>query len=318
MRKFKTKKRFTLFKTFGFILLILLGFLMTYNYFDNKFNKNIDPELYVQLLLNEGFNNQINDYKYTNPLDLTKPLTLIERSLSFNYNHVIKTDKDTIETISKTNQKNNEEPLVYIYNTHDEEAYQLDNNQGYNINPNVKLAAYMLQEKLEDYNLKTIVETNSVGEILKNNNWNYPDSYKASRVMIDKMKAKYPSIKYFIDLHRDSAGKDLTTLTIDNVNYAKMIFIVGLENPNYNINLNMANSLSNGVNVNIDGLSKGIYKKEGPGVNGVYNQDVSGNAILIEIGGYENTIDEVAKTINIFGDTLYKYIEGDNNEKAQL
>ena len=40
--------------------------------------------------------------------------------------------------------------------------------------------------------------------------------------------------------------------------------------------------------------------------------------MLIEIGGYENSIDSVAKTINILGENLYKYIEGDANEKAKL
>jgi stage II sporulation protein P len=47
-------------------------------------------------------------------------------------------------------------------------------------------------------------------------------------------------------------------------------------------------------------LSKGIYKKGGPGVNGVYNQDFSPYTILIEIGGYENTTNEVLNTVLAF------------------
>ena len=34
-------------------------------------------------------------------------------------------------------------------------------------------------------------------------------------------------------------------------------------------------------------------------LNGIYNQDISNNAMLIEVGGYENTIDEVYNTMEI-------------------
>ena len=56
------------------------------------------------------------------------------------------------------------------------------------------------------------------------------------------------------------------------------------------------------------GLSKGIYKKGGPGVNGVYNQDFSPYTILIEIGGYENTTNEVLNTSIAFSKCFMEVI----------
>ena len=55
-------------------------------------------------------------------------------------------------------------------------------------------------------------------------------------------------------------------------------------------------------------LSRGITKKSGVGVDGVYNQDFNSNAILIELGGQYNTITEVNNTLKIFAKVLAEYI----------
>ena len=59
------------------------------------------------------------------------------------------------------------------------------------------------------------------------------------------------------------------------------------------------------------GLSRGIYKKKGAGVNGVYNQDFSPKTILIEVGGQDNTIDEVFNTCEAISTILTEYIKED-------
>ena len=50
--------------------------------------------------------------------------------------------------------------------------------------------------------------------------------------MLDK-KSTYSSLKYYIDIHRDSVSKNITTVNINNKNYAKILFVVGLEHNNY-------------------------------------------------------------------------------------
>ena len=72
--------------------------------------------------------------------------------------------------------------------------------------------------------------------------------------------------------------------------------------------------LNNKLNEKYPGLSRGIYKKKGPGVNGVYNQDFDPNTILIEVGGEENTIDEVYNSCRAISIILTEYIRGDVNE----
>ena len=179
------------------------------------------------------------------------------------------------------------------------------------LNPTVSLVNNILKEKFSSNNIDVLVEERSIKEILNRNNWSYSYSYKASRIYLDEVKNNYPTIKYFIDVHRDSLTKDKTTVIIDDKSYAKILFIVGLENPNYQYNLEFTEKINNKLIEKYPNLSKGILKKSGPGVNGVYNQDVSPNSILIEVGGYENNIYEVLNTTLAFYDVFMEVINED-------
>ena len=116
-------------------------------------------------------------------------------------------------------------------------------------------------------------------------------------------------------MHRDSSSKEATTTTIDGQNYAKVLFVVGKEHSEYEKNLNLATSINEMLKEVNPSLSRGIYLKEGPGVNGIYNQDLSNNSLLIELGGQYNSIEEASNTINILANILHKFIIGDQNGK---
>ncbi|MEG0977608.1 MAG: stage II sporulation protein P, partial [Bacilli bacterium] len=77
---------------------------------------------------------------------------------------------------------------------------------------------------------------------------------------------------------------------INEKDYARILFIIGLENPRYQENLKLTEQIKNDLENYAPGITRGIYKKEGKGVDGVYNQDVSPKVILVEMGGNENTI----------------------------
>ena len=170
------------------------------------------------------------------------------------------------------------------------------------------MLSYIIREKLDKLGVSTVVEDANMSSILEKNKWDYSYSYKVSReLMLSKMK-KYSSLKYYIDIHRDSVNRDISTVKIDNKDYAKILFVVGQDYSTWQNNYNFAVRLNNIIDNNYKGLSRGIIKKTGINVNGVYNQDVSYNCILIEVGGYQNTIDEVYNTAGILADVLNKYI----------
>ena len=293
--RFKTKKRQKKRKIKTFIIFFIISFLTTYNYLNILNSADIyDKELIVKY----GINN------YTIPnIRKTKIKNILYTSLNY-YLDELKNDS----TKSMSSLKVSDEPLVYIYNTHQNEEYDTKMFNAYNISYTVETASYILADNLQKYGINTIVEDENISTYLNVNNLTYKDSYKASRYYITEKLKKYPSIKYIIDIHRDSLKREKSTVTINNKNYAKISFVVGLDNSNFNANL----FFSEKVNSYIPDISSGIIKKGGNKVNGIYNQDLINTAILIEIGGPENTIEEVNNSIIILAKAIKESIGEEN------
>lgn len=287
-----------------FLLLFILGSVITYQYLD-KSSIEIDNKELVEVLLSN-----------------TKETTTLKKIIS----SIFPTKKEMVKTLIKANYKGliveeqpKEElkrvttevsnPLIYIYNTHQTEEYTPSSFVEYSVMPTVQMNNYILEEKFEERKYQTIVEEKNIKEVLNKNGWNYARSYQASRVFLEEARINYPTLKYFIDVHRDSLPKERTTVTINNKNYASILFIVGLENPNYTENLAFTEKINNKLNEKYPNLSKGIYKKQGKGVNGVYNQDFSPYTILVEMGGPENKIDEVLNTSLAFAECFLEVID---------
>lgn len=287
-----------------FLLLFILGSVITYQYLD-KSSIEIDNKELVEVLLSN-----------------TKETTTLKKIIS----SIFPTKKEMVKTLIKANYKGliveeqpKEEvkrvttevsnPLIYIYNTHQTEEYTPSSFVEYSVMSTVQMNNYILEEKFEERKYQTIVEEKNIKEVLNKNGWNYARSYQASRVFLEEARINYPTLKYFIDVHRDSLPKERTTVTINNKNYASILFIVGLENPNYTENLAFTEKINNKLNEKYPNLSKGIYKKQGKGVNGVYNQDFSPYTILVEMGGPENKIDEVLNTSLAFAECFLEVID---------
>jgi len=230
-------------------------------------------------------------------IDINKPTTILKNMMYYEKPNT----KREYYAIENKKEIIKQEPLVYIYNTHQTEEYIDKENT-------VLTAAHYLKEKLEQLGISTIVEEKKIKDTIEENNLNYSESYKASRVNLENIKNKYPNIKIFIDLHRDSIGKNLSTTTIGNKECAKVLFVIGKEHNNYTQNLEFTSEINNLIIKNYPQLTKGILEKEGPGVNGIYNQDIGVNVILMEVGGFENTFEEVKNTLDIMSNIIKEKI----------
>ena len=197
-------------------------------------------------------------------------------------------------------------PRVYIYNSHPTEEYA--SNLSFSFRPNVTMVNSILKSRFEKSGIDSYIEDRSVEDLLNHNNWNYASSYKASRIYLEEAKSKYSSLEYFIDVHRDSLRHDRTTVSFNNKNYATLLFLIGLENPNYLDNIEFTERIVSKINERYPGICKGIMQKGGPGNNGVYNQDFSKHLILLEVGGEENTIAEVLNSTLAFSECFLEVI----------
>lgn len=315
--KNKKKKKHIIKKSL-FIMTFLFSSFFTIRLLASISIKNQEDEFLTFLLENQNIylEDKRQGFSYFHKMmmkllniDLASPLTFLNRDYKgLTSNEVVKLKKN--ETNKKIETKK-ENPTIYIYNTHQTEEYKPTSFLEYSVNPNVLMASYILEEQLSNKGNVVLVEEESVSKLRTTLGLNYAGSYKVTRSMMENAKKNNPTLKYYIDLHRDSLTHDKTTLTVDGKSYAKILFIVGLENSNYQENLDFTKKISDLLNQKVKGLSKGIYKKEGPLVNGVYNQDFSNRVILIELGGNENTIDEVYRSLIVLGEVLDEVIKND-------
>ena len=336
LKNSKRKRRLKL-KYFLYLFIIYLSFAYTF-YSSMQNNKKINNSEFVNYLISGGSIDKLDEINLVNVvnktmnvflnIDFSKPISLLNMSILGQKKEEINTinlvgedDYSNLEELKKIseyiedpNPVDINNPVVLIYNTHQLENYDSKNLDIYGITPNVMMASYLLKEKLNKMGISTVVEDTNISDFLNLNGWDYSSSYKASRLLIMDKISKYPSLKYFIDLHRDSVGRDLTVVDISGKKYAKILFVIGLEHDNYNSNLELATNINNLFISNYPNISRGILKKEGPNVDGIYNQDLSSNSMLIELGGVENNIEEVLNTVEAISVVLKKYIEDDKNE----
>lgn len=307
MKRFRTKKKFN--NTFIYIGIFLISVALSvkYLYQNNKINTNTIVDLLINDNL-ETYKHKITDVdfilKYALNVDLKKDEPTIKEDSSLNSEE--KEENNKVEVVKN-------EPIVYLYNTHQEEKYLSNYMNGYNISTGVFQASKILKEYLESYGINAIVEEDSVTQKLHSLNWKYGNSYKVSRMFLESAYQNNPSLKYFIDIHRDSSKYEATTTEIDGEKYARLLFVIGLDHDNYGPNLELAEKLKKRIIEYNEKLFRGIMKKSGKGVNGIYNQDFNPNTILIEVGGQYNSIEEVNNTLEVLAKILSDFIKEDIN-----
>ena len=186
----------------------------------------------------------------------------------------------------------------------------------YSVRPNVMIASYVMREKLKENGISSVVETRNVKDYLTENKLSYNRSYLATENFARDMLKTYPSIKYLIDIHRDSVNSSATYLELDGKSYARVLLVVGLEHTKAENNVGFAEKLDEIIKEKYPGLSRGVLKKVGTSssTSSIYNQNLDGKSVLIEIGGVDSKIEEVYNTVDALSKCLSELIE----EEASL
>lgn len=300
-KRIRRRKKIKIRNIIYFIIFLCLIFI--FKFFILKIKIIESNEKLINTILNEMSNKSIESIiNYIDNNIFNSPLFILENELNYK-------NKEATPVSIKLETK--EEPRIYIYNSHQGETYSYKYLEEYNIIPNVLMASHMLREKLNNIGINSVVEENNILEYMDKNNLDHSGSYIASRYYLEKFMNENNEMDLYIDLHRDAINHANSYININGKDCAKILFVIGLEYNTYQNNLNIVEKINNIINTKYPNLSRGIMKKKGYGVNGVYNQDLSSNVILIEIGGHENNIDEVNNTLDLVADALKEYL----NEK---
>lgn len=165
---------------------------------------------------------------------------------------------------------------IVVYNSHPDETYQSGKS--------VTDIGSSLNNKLTEYGLKSsFIKVNAPKE--------YTDSYENTRNIIKKNVKNY-SNAILLDISRDES---LNTSNNSELDKKDIKLIVSKNSPNYETNKKFVNQLlvklknTNGVTAEILYYNKGVL---------YFNQDLSKNAIHIEIGNDKSSDSDVQKGMN--------------------
>lgn len=199
---------------------------------------------------------------------------------------------------------------VLLYNTHSHEAYE----------PMTKAADGKIAVDHQTENvvkmsdkLKSQLETNGAETEILKKVVQHKHAYSDIRPYVKKQVSEN-EYDLIIDIHRDSVGPEKTTIIHENQRYAKVAFVLGVDNPYYKKNEAMTNRIKAGMEKRVPGITRNVISKGGAGVDGKYNQDLHPNLILLELGGIGNSEDELNRTIAVISEAILEMLSENEME----
>jgi stage II sporulation protein P len=201
-----------------------------------------------------------------------------------------------------------------IVHTHTTEGYLLDiknlNKSGinsYTSDPRynvVRIGEELKQNLSKNYGIEAI-HNGTVHDS------NFNAAYGKSLNTVESILKSYPSIRLVIDLHRDGLGdnkKLRTAVKINGKSAARVMFVVGtnqnLNHTSWKENFKLAIKLYDGINELYPGLTRPIdlsYNR--------YNQHLSNGALIMEVGGDGDTLDEALETTKYLSRVISEVIK---------
>ncbi|WP_274362448.1 stage II sporulation protein P [Paenibacillus thermotolerans] len=206
--------------------------------------------------------------------------------------------------------------ILFVYHSHNTESYlpELDGET----QPD---RAYSTKEKptsitnVGKYLVDKLAEK-GIGGLHSDAQYPWKTAYTESRKTVKAVMQKNEGLQFILDLHRDSARRDATTLTKDGTSYAKLYFVIGEKNPNFEQNFAFAGEMNSRVEEKLPGISRGIVKKLEHS-NAEFNQSLSPYSVLIEVGGVDNTLEECYRSMDVLAEAIAEmYWDNQDTEKA--
>jgi stage II sporulation protein P len=196
--------------------------------------------------------------------------------------------------------------VVFIYHTHNRESWYPElggNTKDPNSSTkNITLVGKRLAKKLEEYGVGALHSDTDYPTTIPDYRWEL--LYKYSMKTVKEAMAANSDLTFFFDIHRDANRRKHTTVTINGKDYAQVYFIIGHRNPHWRENEKFAARIHDAIEQKYPGISRGIWGKTAASGNAEYNQSLSSNSVLIEIGGVDNTLEESYRTADALAQVI--------------
>jgi len=251
---------------------------------------------------------------YTNmPIESSPPMDVFDDE-----EEAVITEDDSPDTPEVEEQEpvktTGDRDVVFIYHSHNRESFLpllppntiADN--AYHSKANITMVGDRLKKSLENNGIGANIDKSDITGKLIDNGMEYYESYEMSRPVVTEAINQNNDLQFFFDLHRDwHSDKSITTKEINDESYARLFFVVGGDNPNKEKNAKLAWDLHKLLEKKYPGISRGVTTNQGQGVNGVYNQDLSNNSVVIEFGGVSSNLEELYRTADALAEVFSDY-----------
>ena len=269
-------------------------------FIDNLFRLNITNTIMCKEITWLSY---FNDTNSKNKLGNISAFSLNDNDLMKNEN-ISQQDMNVYDpSLKQVLDKNN--PQVYIYHSHTTESYfnvSLDFKDSWEKKYNISGVGQILSNLLEnDYGIAS--EHNDIIH-----NEVYIGAYKHSREMLQQELINYPGYKLIIDMHRDASDNiEAQTLNINGESVAKIMFVLDIAHEDAEKNMQTINDLIAISNRLFPGFCKKTITYDGG--SSYFNQDLSGNCVLIEIGANCNTLEEAQNSQKYVARIIAEYLK---------
>ena len=184
---------------------------------------------------------------------------------------------------------------IYIYHTHTYEAYDMADGNRYETTETWRTADQAFNVVRVGEALKEALEAEGFQVYHDKSAYEPPKLSTAYARSLEGLQAAADEgYDLYIDLHReaDSQNNGPNTVFLENKTMARVLFLVGrgdsfdgAEKPDWEQNRLVAQYISDAMNGEIQGISRGVAVKSGR-----YNQHAAVPCILLEAGNNQNTL----------------------------
>lgn len=185
--------------------------------------------------------------------------------------------------------KDNSKKKILIYHTHTNEAYAEGRN---GLSTTVAAVGDELTSQLETLGF-TVIHDKTEHDVIDYNN-----AYSYSKETFLKYLNSYGDFDLIIDLHRDGGpSKERVTTELNGESVARIMFVTTELDPRVDAHMSNINSLIDITNSMYPGLMRDKSITTYPSGINFYSQDLSDNAILMEVGADVNTLQEAKNSM---------------------
>lgn len=187
------------------------------------------------------------------------------------------------------------DPVMLVYHTHITESFVPTS--GIRFSENLDCTVARLGEEL----VKLLRESYGLPLIHDRQVYDLPRAYayEKARPAVGKILAGNPQLDLVVDLHRDGIPREITTTVLNGRKTGKILLVIGTRHQGWEANFEFALRLQQELEAVAPGLSRGIRQQ-----GFVYNQDLHSRAILVEVGGHENSLEEAMLAVPYLAEAL--------------